>query len=112
MIGFKPSETMIGEHDVLCDYEELEKIHRYTKDIFVFCRVVEKYAQSLTRPKGFWDVEMASVSRLFSSLVVPLEKFTFTLKNAAGDIAVDRSKDPRNERGMEGKRQVHEYTSP
>jgi hypothetical protein len=51
MFGFTSSETMIGEHDVSCDYEDLEKIHRYIKDIFVFCQVVEKYAPKHHPPK-------------------------------------------------------------
>jgi hypothetical protein len=57
---------------------------------------------------------MASVSGLFSRLIVPVEKFAFTLKNAAGDIAVDRSKDPPNERGVakKNKDRLYIFTSP
>jgi hypothetical protein len=40
---------------------------------------------------------MAAVSRLYARLIWPFEEFFSTAINAAGDIAVNRKKDPRND---------------
>ena len=94
---FKPVQGDPERCDVQYDYEELKKLWRNAKDIFMFSKMMEERAHNMNRLRAFWDEEMACMARIYSQLTVPFEKFFLTTINAAGDIAINRKHDPQYE---------------
>ena len=65
------------------------------KDIMMFSKMMEERAHNMQRLRAFWDEEMACMTRIYSHLAVPFSRFFIDIMNAAGDIAIDRKKDPQ-----------------
>ena len=64
------------------------------RDIYTFCRIARARAHDC-RHHGFWDDELASICRIFASLIGPLDDFVRVIEGAAGDIKIDRERDPK-----------------
>jgi hypothetical protein len=94
---YKPLESDPEQYDIGCDSRELRRLYQKAKDIQVWGRIVEQYAKSCNRPHGFWDDEMAAAGRITASLASPFCDFFLTVMNAHGDIAVDRTRDRKEE---------------
>jgi len=59
------------------------------------------------RLRGFWDEEMACMTRIYSRLAEPFESFFLTAMNAAGDIAINRENDPKNKTENHQEKTLH-----
>jgi hypothetical protein len=94
---YKPLKSDPDQYDIECDVAELHSLYRTARDIQVWGRIVEHYAESCRRPHGFWDDEMAATGRITASLVSPFCDFFLTTINAHGDITVDRSREREKE---------------
>jgi len=97
MPTFMPLKNDPDQHDIKYDYKELKKLHQNAKDIFMFSQIMEEHAHNMHRLRGFCDEEMACMARIYSKLTEPFASFFFTVMQAAGDIAIDRKKDPKKE---------------